>query len=426
MALTQEELGRRLRAAREALGMTQEQIALHLQLSRPTIAQIEAGNRAVSSLELDRLAALFGRDIREFLAPAFDEDEALRALFRAQPGFELSPQVWSTLTTWRNKARALTELEQLLDLPQRLCTAAAYEMTISPTRWGAIQQGERLAEEERSRLGFGRAPSPSLADLLESQGVRTAQEPLPDDISGLTLHGKGFGPLVIVNSRHASARHRFSFAHEYAHVLVDRSQGSVVSRIEDRDDLMEIRANAFAAAFLMPVDGVRDYVRDLGKGSASRETADVYDYGTAPPLKVEGRTPPRSQDIQMYDVIQIADHFGVSRMAMIYRLKNLRLISQADLESLKKQEEERYAQDMAELLGVRTPSCPTEGASAFRRRFVTAALEAYRRSLISQGKFAELGMMVDLTRDQLRTLQEMAGVSDDEDEDADSGARSGP
>jgi hypothetical protein len=128
----------------------------------------------------------------------------------------------------------------------------------------------------------------------------------------------------------------------------------------------------------------------------------------------------------MYDVIQVADHFGVSRMAMIYRLKNIRLISQADLDNLKKQDEERYAQDMAELLGVRVQPASTEEGSAFRRRFVAAALEAYRRSLISQGKFAELGTMVDFTRDQLRTLQEMAGVSDDDERDLAAGARSSP
>lgn len=417
MAITQEELGRRLRSAREALGMTQEDVALHLQLSRPTIAQIEGGRRAVSSLELDQFAALFGRDIREFLATEFEDDDTLRALFRAQPGFELSAEILSALVSWRNKARALTELEGLLDFPQRLCTATVYESPGPASRWAAIQQGERVAVEERARVGLGTAPLPSVPELLESQGVRTALEPLPDDISGLTLQERGLGLVVVVNETHAPLRHRFSFAHEYAHVLLDRSRGGMVSRIEDRDDLMEIRANSFAASLLMPAEGVRGFVRELGKGFGSRESAEVYDYDEKPPVRVEGRAAPRSQDIQMYDIIQAAEHFGVSRMAMIYRLKNLRLISQPELDSLKEQEEARYTREMARLLGAKEESEPAEGSLVFRRRFITAALEAYRRSLISQGKFAELGVMVGFTRDQLRVLQEAAGVSDDEDED---------
>lgn len=418
MALTQAELGQRLRSAREAVGMTQEDVALHLQLSRPTIAQIEGGKRTVSSLELDRLAALFGRDIRDLVAAEVEDDDTLRALLRVQAGAQLTAQVRSTITSWRNRARALTDLEELLDLPQRRCTAAVYDSPLPATRWPAIKQGEYVAGEERARLGLGRASVPNVAELLESQGVRTALEPLPDDISGLTLQEKRFGPLVVVNEDHPAARHRFSFAHEYAHVLLDRSRGGVVSRFVDRDDLMEIRANAFAASFLMPAEGVRDFVRELGKGFASRESAEVYDFDGAPPVRVEGRSAPRSQDIQMYDVIQAAQHFGVSRMAMIYRLKNLRIISQGELDNLKEQEEAGYTGEMAKLLGARAEADPREASSSpFLRRFITAALEAYRLSRISQGKFEELGRLIGLTREELHMLQEAAGVSDDEDDD---------
>jgi hypothetical protein len=107
----------------------------------------------------------------------------------------------------------------------------------------------------------------------------------------------------------------------------------------------------------------------------------------------------------------------VSRMAMIYRLKNLRLISQAELDTLKEQEDARYTEQMAKLLGVRSGPPESASDSVFRRRFITSALEAYRRSLISQGKFVELGALVGFTAGELRVLQEAAGISDDEDDD---------
>ena len=37
MAITQQELGTRIRAAREACGMTQDAVATHLRVSRPTV-----------------------------------------------------------------------------------------------------------------------------------------------------------------------------------------------------------------------------------------------------------------------------------------------------------------------------------------------------------------------------------------------------
>lgn len=46
---------------------------------------MELGNRAITGLELERLAHLFGRDMREFFAEEFHEEDALVALFRAHP-----------------------------------------------------------------------------------------------------------------------------------------------------------------------------------------------------------------------------------------------------------------------------------------------------------------------------------------------------
>ncbi len=396
--------------------MTQEEVAQYLSLSRSTVAQIEAGNRAVSSLELDRLASFFGQDIRDLLSANVDGNNALRAFFRAQTGVGLTSEMRSALTSWWNKARALTELENLLGFPQKLCTVAVNEAPLPSARWVAIQQGEHAGEEERARLGLGRAPIPSISDLLESQGVRTALESLSDDVSGLTLQGRGFGPLVVVNSNHPATRHRFSFAHEYAHVLMDRSRGGAISKLENRDDLIEIRANAFAASFLMPSDGVREAFHRLGKGFNSRELSEVYGDDVEPPVRVEGRAPSKSQDVQGYDVIRAADHFKVSRMAMIYRLKNLRLISNPELDALREREQSRYLEEMDNVLRAPPPNDAPQGTSAFKRHFLATALEAYRRSLISRGRFVELGELVGLSESDLTALQAAAGVSDDDDE----------
>jgi transcriptional regulator with XRE-family HTH domain len=63
-------LAARLREAREAAGLSQEDVAQTLGLPRPAISQIENGHRRVEALELARLAKLYGRPLSAF---AYDE-----------------------------------------------------------------------------------------------------------------------------------------------------------------------------------------------------------------------------------------------------------------------------------------------------------------------------------------------------------------
>ena len=123
---------------------------------------------------------------------------------------------------------------------------------------------------------------------LEAQGIRTGLIAMPDGISGLMISHPNVGLFVVVNRRHPAVRQRFSWCHEYAHLLLDRAQMGHVSRESERADLLEVRANVFAANFLMPEDGVRQFVGTLGKGSASRLHADVFDGSGVVP--VDSRT----------------------------------------------------------------------------------------------------------------------------------------
>jgi len=59
-------LADRLREAREAAGLSQEDVAQKLGLLRPAISQIENGHRRVEALELARLAKLYGRPLSFF------------------------------------------------------------------------------------------------------------------------------------------------------------------------------------------------------------------------------------------------------------------------------------------------------------------------------------------------------------------------
>lgn len=389
--------------------MTQEDAAKHLGVSRPTFVQIEAGNRSVSGLELDKLAYLFGRDLREFVADEFQEQDALSALFRAQGDVAAQPAVLEKLRECMAIGRELTNLERLVGIDRDLAAVAAYPMPLPRSRWEAIQHGQRIAEEERRRLGLGAAPLPALGELLEAQGVRTGLIDLPEDISGLTLSDREVGLFVVANRTHHHLRRRFSLAHEYAHVVVDRERFAMISRASERDDLLEVRANAFAAGFLMPEEGVRQFVASLGKGRPSRLHAEIFD--EAESLNIEGRTEPGSQVVQLYDLVQLAHHFGVSRLSALYTLRNLRMVTEAELGHLRALEDSGKGRKLARLLGLPEPD-HVEMRGEFRHRFLGLALEAFRRDEISHGKLRELAAMVGLGRGDLDRLVEDAGIAE--------------
>jgi len=131
----------------------------------------------------------------------------------------------------------------------------------------------------------------------------------------------------------------------------------LVSRTSEQDNLIEVRANTFGASFLMPEEGVRQFVAAMGKGMPSRVFTDVFDEVGS--LDVEGRTPPGSQAVQLYDVVLLAHHFGVSRIAALYRLRNLRLVNRAEFDGLKEQDDADVGKKIARHLGLPEPDRAT-------------------------------------------------------------------
>lgn len=79
-------LGERLRESREYLGLSQQEVADLLGLSRPAITHMEAGKRKVSTLELRELARLYRRPFEWLVGEASDrnvaDDELTQALYR--------------------------------------------------------------------------------------------------------------------------------------------------------------------------------------------------------------------------------------------------------------------------------------------------------------------------------------------------------
>jgi transcriptional regulator with XRE-family HTH domain len=75
-------LAHRIREERDYLKLSQFQIAEVLGIPRAAVSAMETGRRRVSSLELMRLAEVFGTSVDRLLGRELDDDPTAVALFR--------------------------------------------------------------------------------------------------------------------------------------------------------------------------------------------------------------------------------------------------------------------------------------------------------------------------------------------------------
>lgn len=120
----QEDLGLRLREAREYLGLSQEFAANYLSVPRASVSAMETGKRRVNSLELKQLAKLYKRPLSFFLG---EEDQALPqpdetslALFRTARDLTMEDkkQVLQFAQFLRHAGRAPAKEETTSEHPQ--------------------------------------------------------------------------------------------------------------------------------------------------------------------------------------------------------------------------------------------------------------------------------------------------------------------
>jgi transcriptional regulator with XRE-family HTH domain/Zn-dependent peptidase ImmA (M78 family) len=392
MAGDREALARALREARENHGISQATAAKRVGLSRTVLAQIELGNRAISPEEMTKLAKLYGRTVSDFSPEAAPDD--VLAMISVHVPSGLKP----TLEDVLGLCSEAGALENVLGRPPRT-GPPHYDLPRPRNTADAIVQGEQVAAQERQRLGLGPgSPVDTVSDLVASQGIRVAVLGLPEEVGGIYVRHPTVGSLVITGTEDARVP-RFGLLHEYAFALTEKDRSLIVTTPLNSDQLIQIRADAFAAAFLLPQSGIESAIGSLDKGRPSRRALAVFGYAAEELLEAEVRSAPGSQDLSCHDVASIAGWFGASYEATVYRLRALGLISRAEKNDLLRRERQRAASAYSALVAPRAESDPlhaTEVGVPLKREIAHLAIEAYRRRLTSKGDLAALAPKLQL------------------------------
>lgn len=148
---------------------------------------------------------------------------------------------------------------------------------------------EAAAQVLRTEWGLGERPIPNIVHLLESRGVRVFSLPVDSRSVDAFSTTEGKTPFVFLNTKKSAEHARFDAAHELGHLTL-HTHG--VPRSRDA----ELEADRFGSAFLMPQGDVLGHV--------------------PPPSTITVKT-----------IHKLKKRWGVSAIALVYRLHKLKIIT---------------------------------------------------------------------------------------------------
>jgi Zn-dependent peptidase ImmA (M78 family)/transcriptional regulator with XRE-family HTH domain len=345
-------IGERLKKAREALGYTQEDVAEKLNIGRPRYSDIENGKRDVPLKELYRFCEFLGRPIEYFIKEKLVLDNGFKVLFRKTGGDE---EIAKVIVEFETLCEQMCALEEIIGAKIRLPMIEDY--TYEKDRLGFW--GKHYANYERQRLSLGQAPLRNLDQILEEKcALRIFHLPIPEErgIFGMFTYDEQMGGCVLINTNANFGKQLFSLAHEYAHFVFHKGRLGIISFEKEKDTLDESLADHFASDFLMPEEAVNEIFN----------------------IRIKNR-----KEITAEDIIYLAEYFGVSFQAMIYKLNNLRLLSNDAKEKFINQ---TWVNAVRRSMGI---SEPERGKLKFPTLYVHFCLKAYQQGKITTAKLAE-------------------------------------
>jgi len=102
--LSHKQIGQRIAELRKMKGLSQEDLAKSVKISRPSLAQIELGNRSVDILELQSFSMILGFSLDDFMSEDFtvSEDVESKAEIKANQSDERISVPTLKLNTFKN------------------------------------------------------------------------------------------------------------------------------------------------------------------------------------------------------------------------------------------------------------------------------------------------------------------------------------
>lgn len=360
--LTAQEIGRRLRIARETAGIRQEDAAHFIGVSRPTLVSIEKGIRRVRIEELQMLSRCYGASVNSILrreAVYIDLVPRFRKLHEAEDS-----QTAEAVRLFNDLIKADVEMENILGIQRR----RNYPPERGLNEGSVIAIAEKHAKELRDWLGLGSGPIANIFSVIELDlGIRLYQRRLPSNsrVAGLFSFDECVGACILLNANHPLPRRIQSAAHELGHFYGARYTPEVLEEDEKFLSRDERYANAFGRSFLTPAESFSECFRQL--------------------KQITGKTTRRL-------IILLAQQYNISRQACCLRLEELGLTKKGTWNWFEHNggiTDEHAREVLGEMAGRRDPA-KSDADRPISHRLSLMAHAVWKRELMSEGQLAEL------------------------------------
>ena len=383
--LTAQEIGRRLRLARENAKIRQDDAAKIIGMSRPTLVSIEKGDRRVRIQEIQALANHYGLSVNSLLRREAVHTDLVPRFRRLQETED--EHTGEAVKLLNDLVRAEVELENILGIKR----SNNYPPERGINSGDVVELAEQHAQELRDWLGLGSGPIADIFTLMELDlGIRLYQRRLSkgSKVDALFTYDRTLGACVLLNANFPHERRIQSAAHELGHFVGTRQAPEVLEENEKFQSREERYAHAFGRAFLTPRKSFEAAWLQLTAGS----------------------------EITRRPIIVQAHHFRISREACVRRLEELGLVKRGAWDKLKAHGGITSAQ-VREVLGD-TSSKPDpakdDADRSVSHRMSFMAYTAWKRDLMSEGQLAEL---LKIKRLELRALLDQMELEESESDD---------
>lgn len=354
------ELGKRLKLARESAKVTQAEAAKCIDVARTTLVAIEKGERKARIEELQTLSHHYRVSVNSLLRRESIHVDLIPRFRRLSETSD--PDIHEAANLLNNLVRAEVELENLLGIKHN----KNYPQELQILPGNVIEQARKDAIRMRRFLGLGLGPITDIFGLLELEiGIRVFQRRLPPKISGLFVYDSTTGASILINANHRYERRVQTAAHEFAHFISTRHAPEVLEENEKFLSREEKYANAFGREFLTPSDTVKRMFEKITAGSSH---------------------------LTRRHVILLANYFKISREALVRGLEELKLARKGTWDWFKENGGITHS-DMIKVLGNdldQSDPIKNEANKPLSLRLGLMALQAWKRELLTEGQLSDL------------------------------------
>ncbi|VVT35253.1 XRE family transcriptional regulator [Hoeflea sp. EC-HK425] len=384
--LSAQEIGRRLRIARENARVRQDDAAQVIGVSRPTLVSIEQGVRRVRIQEIQLLARHYRVSVNGLLrreAVHTDLVPRFRKLRETEDEHTLE-----AVRLLNDLIKADVELENVLGIQRR----RNYPPERGINEGDVAVLGEAHAAELREWLGLGQGPISDIFSIIEhGLGIRLYQRRLSSRsrIAGLFTYDENVGACILLNANHPLPRRIQTAAHETGHFYGTRQMPEILEvdeRFLSRD---ERYANAFGRAFVAPAESFTRSFLEL--------------------KEITGKTTRRL-------IILLAERYNISRQACVLRLEELGLVKKGTWAWFENNGgiTEDHVRDVFGHSPERQDSGKADADRLVSQRMSLMAHAAWKRELMSEGQLAEL---LKVSRVEFREIVDQIELEDRDTDD---------